>query len=118
MSSKKTRSISLLIILLFNVVTSVSVYSPVVTGEDKGFFQQAITLPFDEKQIDESYSYQPIDLFIEFTNPCYAKSETDHSIQVFYKKGVDIVELESQIYQLDRIDEEFISSCQLVFILP
>jgi len=118
MSSKKTRSISLLIVLLFNVVTSVSVYSPQVTGQDSGFFQQEIILPFDDNQLDESYSYQPIDLFIKFTNPCYAKSETDHSIQVFYEKGVDTVELESQIYQLDQIDEEYIRSCQLVFILP
>ena len=118
MSSKKTRSICLLIILILNVFTSFLVYTPQVTGQDSDFFQQDIVLPFDDTQLDESYAFQPIDLFIEFTHPCYALSETDHSIQVFYKKGVEIVELESQIYQLDRSDEHYISSCQLVFILP
>ena len=100
------------------MVTSVSVYTPHVAGQDSVFFQQNIILPFDSDQLDESYSYQPIDTFIEFTNPCYAKNENDHSIQVFYKNGVETVELESQIYQLDRINEQFINSCQLVFILP
>ena len=118
MSSKKTKSIPLLIILLFNVFTSFSVYTIQVTGQDSNFFQQELNLPINKDDLDSSYSYQPIDLNIDFTHPCFAKSETEHSIQVFYNKGSETFELESQIYQLDRIDERYIRSCQLVFILP
>lgn len=54
---------------------------------------------------------QPVDLHIEFKNPCYAVNEKKHSIRVFYKGK----EIESQIYDL-RFDGKFLKACNIIFL--
>ncbi len=114
---KNSINILILIILLNSFNSLVFPYSS-VQGQESSQYQQEIVLPFDIKSINFDLSYQPIDIHIQFDQPCWATSEHDHSIQVFWKHEQGEIEIESQIYQLDRIDEQFISACQLVFILP
>ncbi|HEC94692.1 MAG TPA: carboxypeptidase regulatory-like domain-containing protein, partial [Thermoplasmatales archaeon] len=79
-------------------------------------FKQAITVPIDTSW-DEA-KHQPIDIRIEFTNPCWAKNETLHSVRVCYDDGTGLTEIESQIYGLEFIDNSHIKACNLVFLIP
>lgn len=79
-------------------------------------FKQEIKIPFDTN-IDIA-KYQPIDIRLTFPQICYAKNENDNSIRVGIEKDGEIIELESQIYNLDKTDETHISSCGLVFLIP
>lgn len=79
-------------------------------------YQQKIEIPIDTS-LKES-KYQPIDIRISFDTPCYALNETMHSIRVGYQMDSDITEIESQIYDLKHIDENHITSCSLVFLIP
>ncbi|HDM67137.1 MAG TPA: carboxypeptidase regulatory-like domain-containing protein, partial [Thermoplasmatales archaeon] len=62
--------------------------------------------------------YQPIDIRINFSHPCWAKNPLEHSIRVCCWDGREWYELESQIYDLQFSDENHISSCSLVFLIP
>jgi len=57
---------------------------------------------FEEIRIDapDEFIYQPVDVRIEFRNPCIAIDEKKHSIRVFYNGK----EIESQIHSMERID--------------
>jgi hypothetical protein len=79
-------------------------------------FRQEILIPFDTGS--DVAMYQPIDTTIVFTNPCWAKKETEHSVRVVCQWNDKDVELESQIYGLVQTDESHISSCNLVFLIP
>lgn len=79
-------------------------------------FDQELTIPIDTS-LEESI-YQPIDIRVEFDNPCWAKNETIHSVRVAYKNGGDYTEIESQIYDLSHTDETHIDACSLVFLIP
>ena len=61
--------------------------------------------------------YQPIDIRIDFENDCYGKDEYNHSIRVGCDIGSEIIELESQIYDLEIENNKIISS-SLVFLIP
>ncbi|MEM2934895.1 MAG: hypothetical protein QXF32_00830 [Candidatus Thermoplasmatota archaeon] len=69
---------------------------------------------FEEVRIDapDELRYQPIDIRIEFRNPCVAIDEKKHSIRVFYNGK----EIESQIHSMERIDEKYIKACNIVFL--
>ncbi|MEM2582851.1 MAG: hypothetical protein QW519_00590 [Candidatus Thermoplasmatota archaeon] len=69
---------------------------------------------FEEIRIDapDELRYQPIDIRIEFRNPCVAIDEKKHSIRVFYNGK----EIESQIHSMERIDEKYIKACNIVFL--
>jgi hypothetical protein len=72
-------------------------------------------------QIDTSTNeakYQPIDLRIKFDNKCWAINETKHSVRIGYDDGYEITEIESQIYDLNRVDEKTIDACSIVFLIP
>ena len=79
-------------------------------------FDQEVSIPIDTS-LPEAI-YQPIDLRVEFDNPCWAKNQTLHSVRVAYKNGGDYTEIESQIYDLSQTDETHIDACSLVFIIP
>jgi len=79
-------------------------------------YRQKIILPIDTS--DEDAVYQPIDLFFEFENTCWAEDETKHSIRVVYQYGGRFKELESQIYNLKYSDDDYIDSCGLIFLIP
>ena len=79
-------------------------------------FRQEIELPISTCL--EHTKYQPIDLYIEFNNPCWAKNENEHSVRVCCWDGYKWHELESQIYDLDIKNSYHLSSCRLIFLVP
>jgi hypothetical protein len=79
-------------------------------------FKQEIKVPFDTSQ--EIAKYQPVDIRIEFNQPCWAKDETKYSVRVGVDDGKGITEIESQIYDLEHSDESHIKACSLVFLIP
>ena len=84
--------------------------------DDNWSFRQEICIPIDTG--DEQAKYQPIDTYIEFDTPCWAKNEKEHSVRVIFQNSEDIKEIESQIYDLSYIDENHIKACSLVFLIP
>ena len=66
----------------------------------------------------EGANWQPIDIFIKFDNPCWAKDELEHSIRVIFQDDNGFIELDSQIYNLSFTNEEIIGSCNLIFLIP
>lgn len=85
-------------IIIFILVANIS------PANSKTYYKE-IKLPYEEKN-------QPIDLHVEFDNPCYAVNEKDNSIRVFYNGN----EIESDIYNLNYIDKSHIKSCNVVFL--
>ena len=79
-------------------------------------FRQEIVIPIDTST--EIAKFQPVDVYLEFENPCWAKNADEHSIRVVFQDGEKLEELESQIYDLDYSDENHIKSCGLVFLIP
>ena len=79
-------------------------------------FRQQIQLPISTSI--SSALFQPIDLQISFTNPCWAKNETQHSIRVCCWDGTIWHELDSQIYDLQPPNTNVINKCSIVFLVP
>jgi hypothetical protein len=103
--------------LLFSVLIPVSINAEEEPWWNDFFsFKEKIEIPIDT---NDSYSkYQPIDISINFENLCWAKNEDEHSVRVVFQDGIKFIELESQIYDLKFEDNEHISSCNLVFLIP
>jgi hypothetical protein len=78
--------------------------------------KQELTIPIDTS-LKEAI-FQPIDIKVDFSSSCWAKDETMHSVRVGYDNGNELIEIDSQIYDLEKIDESHISSCSLVFLIP
>ncbi len=83
---------------------------------DKLTYKQEINIPIDTS--NDIAKFQPIDLRVEFSNPCWSIDEKHHSIRVGIDDGSDLVEIDSQIYDLEYIDDTHIKSCSLVFLIP
>ncbi|UCF49229.1 MAG: carboxypeptidase regulatory-like domain-containing protein [Thermoplasmatales archaeon] len=79
-------------------------------------FKQELILPIST--IRPHSIYQPIDIRIEFIDPCWGINENEHSIRVCSWDGYRWHELESQIYDLEFIEPNYIKSCRLVFLIP
>jgi len=58
-------------------------------------FTQILDIPIDFTQ--PQTVYQPIDISVEFENPCWAVNETVHSIRIAVETDSELTELESQI---------------------
>ncbi|RLF52436.1 MAG: carboxypeptidase regulatory-like domain-containing protein [Thermoplasmata archaeon] len=79
-------------------------------------YRQEIVLPIST---DKGYAkYQPIDIDVEFNNPCWAENNEKHSIRVCCWSKGKWYELESQIYDLEYTDPVHIKKCGLVFLVP
>jgi len=79
-------------------------------------FRQEIVLPIDTNiKIAKN---QPIDINVVFENPCWAKNEYEHSIRVIFENEEYFEELESQVYNLEFDKNNFISACNVVFLIP
>ncbi len=79
-------------------------------------YRQEINIPIPT---DDPHSiYQPIDISIEFSNPCWGKNEKENSIRVLCWDGAQWHELESQIYDIEYKDSVHISKCGIVFLIP
>ena len=83
---------------------------------DNWSFRQEIIVPINTSF--QEAKFQPIDIYFEFNNSCWAKNENEHSVRVVFQDSNKFIELESQIYDLNFSDNEHINSCNLVFIIP
>jgi hypothetical protein len=108
-------------ILLANLVFSM--FIPVTLSIDEALwwdenwsFRQEIILPINTSS--KHAHHLPIDIRIEFDSPCWAKDENEHSVRVVFQDVGMVKELESQIYDLSYTDDNYISACSLVFLVP
>jgi hypothetical protein len=108
--------IPIIIILLSVQNLNITVKSDNINWDNDWEFSKEIQIPFDTS-IDNAI-FQPVDIEIEFENQCWAKNENEHSIRVLCLINNVWMELESQIYNLEFSDNEHISSCSLVFLIP
>lgn len=106
----------LLNILLSIFIPNISTAEEAPWWNENWSFRQEITIPIDTS--DEYTKFQPIDIPLSFNNTCWAKKEDEHSIRVIYQNEERLIELESQIYDLKYENNEYISSCNLVFLIP
>lgn len=110
--------ICLIIFIIFlssiNISSSSEIYNK--TDLKNLSFKQEISIPIDTSL--EDAKFQPIDIYVEFSNPCWVKDENHHSIRVGYDDGKVITEIDSQIYDLEYSDDNHIISCNLVFLIP
>lgn len=79
-------------------------------------FRQEIILPIETNT--EIAKCQPIDIHIEFENQCWVKNENEHSIRVVLQQGENFKELDSQLYDLQYENNNYVNSCNLVFLIP
>ncbi|MEF8879742.1 MAG: hypothetical protein V5A64_05055, partial [Candidatus Thermoplasmatota archaeon] len=117
MYRKKSVVIILFLIFFLSNVTAAASTSnfsakPMASNAE---YKQKLTIPIDN---GENAEFQPIDQHIVFKNPCWAKNPTEHSVRVIYDDGTGSTEIESQIYNLEYTDEEHISECNIVFLIP
>ena len=108
-------------LLLANIIFSAIVPSVISTDDDQWWdenwsFRQEIDIPINTTSVYEHY--QPIDIFIKFSDPCWAKNEKEHSVRVVFQENENLKEIESQIYDLNYSDDDHIGSCSLVFLIP
>lgn len=114
---KKSTFISIfLLLLIWSSITPGILSDETIWWNEHWSYRQEIPIPIPTNL--EIAKYQPIDLRIEFENPCWAKNSVEHSIRVCCLNKNTWTELESQIYDLNRIGENYITSCNLVFLIP
>ncbi|KYK20777.1 hypothetical protein AYK24_03575 [Thermoplasmatales archaeon SG8-52-4] len=107
-----------IILILFISSNSINASSDTYNKTDleKLSFKQELSVPIDTSL--EEAVLQPIDIHIDFINPCWAISEIQHSVRVGFDDGSSITEIDSQIYDLEYSDESHIKSCNIVFLIP
>ena len=108
-------------LIIFSIISSILIPININADENEFWnnsfsFKEEIIIPINTSNTQSKY--QPIDIPIKFKNLCWAKDEDQHSIRVIFQDGNRHVELESQIYDLITTDENHISSCNLVFLIP
>jgi hypothetical protein len=109
----------IILILLIPSLLAISVSSEnssLPTWNNNWSYRQEIKLPISTD--NPHAKFQPIDIHIEFNNPCWAKNSKDHSIRICCWDGNTWHELESQIYDLEPKDSNHIIKCGLVFLVP
>lgn len=100
-----------------------SLLVPTISSSEESFwwnedwsFRKEIIIPINTS-LDEA-KFQPIDINFKFDEVCWAKNEYEHSVRIIFQDSSRFIELESQIYELNFTDNEHISSCNLVFLIP
>ena len=114
----KNKFLIFLILFLF-VISSINIKVLSQSNEwwnKEWSFRQKIEINIDTSL--EEAKYQPIDIRIKFENTCWAESTQKHSIRIIYQDSENIEEIESQIYDLLFIDDNHISECSIVFLIP
>lgn len=87
------------------------------TWWDEDFsFRKMIEIPFNTAE--NLAKYQPINTRIYFEKPCFAQNENFHSIRIIYQQNDELIELESQIYDLNYSTKNIINACSIVFLIP
>ena len=106
----------ILLIVIWSILTPVNLSYESLWWDDGWSYCQEIDIPIDTNS--EIAKYQPIDTRIEFDKSCWAKNKDEHSIRICCLNGNSWNELESQIYNLEHIDENHVKSCNIVFLIP
>ena len=76
----------ILTILLVSTIVPISTSAYEMPLWDKSYsFSQEIPIPIDTGK--EQAKFQPIDIHIDFNNPCWAKNAEEHSVRVIFEKG-------------------------------
>lgn len=112
---------SLLLIIISIIISSTPLYQaeePEMKTTDISNlkFKQEISLPIDTSLMESKF--QPIDLRIQFDQSCWANNDTINSVRVAMDDGTDLIELDSQIYDLSKTDDSHIDACSIVFLIP
>ena len=107
---------NILLVALVPTILAEPLADDCLPWDDDWSFTKKIIIPIDTS--NEHAKYQPVDIFIEFDKPCWAVNEYEHSVRVFYWDGSLCNELESQIYDLNYLDDDHINSCNIVFLIP
>ena len=115
-----------IIISKMQIITIILLLSPIFinivdsnsdTWWDKQWrYREEISIPIDTSK--DNAKFQPIDVSIKFSHPCWAINDTIHSIRIIYQDGDNIKELESQTYNLKFIDSSHVKECNIVFLIP
>ncbi len=105
----------ILILTLFNIQAS-PITAESISWNEEWNFSKEIIIPINTRS--QAAKYQPIDIKIDFENLCWAINEMEHSIRICCWDGNKWHELESQIYDLQSIDTNYIKSCSIVFLVP
>jgi len=113
---KKSTVYSLLLITVWLILVPVNSSYESLWWDDDWSNRQEIDVPIDTNSVIAKY--QPIDTRIEFDENCWAKNEDEHSIRICCLNGNNWNELESQVYNLEHIDENHVKSCNIVFLIP
>ena len=119
MLKKKLAICYIILLLLIPSVLAIPVFatdsSPTIWDKNWSYNQEII-LPIST--ISNPAKFQPIDIKIFFERPCWAKNQNEHSVRTVCWHRNSWHELESQIYDLEFKDSEYILSCGLVFLIP
>ncbi len=107
--------ISFLLLPVFSA-TDISSAEEITWWNDNWSYREKIEIPIDTGK--DNAKSQPIDINTDFDKPCWAKNEKIHSIRIIYQKKNETRELDCQIYDLNYTKEDFIDSCNLVFLIP
>jgi len=75
-------------------------------------FHHEISIPASDDML-----YQPVDMPIHFSHPCWAENEKNNSIRIVYDDGSGKKEIESQVYNLHYTGNSYIDSCNVVFLI-
>jgi len=114
---KRSVGIIVFIILLESLLVPTSISSDESSWwSDDWSYRQEILIPINTSY--EEAKFQPIDIYLEFNDSCWAINENEHSLRVIFQDSGEFIELDSQIYELNHSDNEHISSCNLVFLIP
>lgn len=109
------------IILIFFLISSNNVIADnnsdfLTTDLENYSSKKEIQIPIDTSTVDAKY--QPIDIRVNFENPCWALNETIHSVRVGYDDETSITEMDIQIYDLEFSNINNLQSCSVVFLIP
>jgi len=119
MQNSKIKIVYIMLILIFTSVLPISVSSSnnsIPFWNKEWSYRQEIQLTIET---NDSYAkYQPIDIRLNFNNPCWTKNENDTSVRVCCWNGKKWFELESQIYDLNFIESNYLQDCGLIFLVP
>ncbi len=109
---------NIVLVILIPTLLSASLQDEAPWWDYDWSFRKEVEIPNYVDTSDEHAHYQPVDIYIEFDDPCWARNEEEHSLRVIFQDDGIFLPLESQIYDLIFLDEEHIKACSIVFLIP
>ena len=114
---RKLIGYSVLAILLLSTVVPISPLAEETSWWDINWsFKDEVLIPINTS--DDLAKFQPMDFSFKFNNSCWALNEDEHSVRVILEEDGRFQPLECQIYDLKHVDDEYIESCSIIFLIP